>query len=98
VTVSALSWSSAARLRMYSFSAGYELYRVVKQKGFLYVEVPAPDTSCQHQTNQNHYSVLGKSMWAELIKRTGFTLLETLDISFEVPAGPDTYWAFFQQK
>ena len=75
-----------------------ELYRVVKQKGFLYVEVPAPDTSCRHQTNQNHYSVLGKSMWAELIKRTGFTLLETLDISFEVPAGPDTYWAFFQQK
>ena len=76
----------------------FEFYRVVKQVGFLYVEVPAPDTSCQHQTNQNHYSVLGKSMWAELIKRTGFTLLETLDISFDVPAGPDTYWAFFMQK
>jgi hypothetical protein len=26
------------------------------------------------------------------------SFLETLDISFEVPAGPDTYWAFFQQK
>ena len=75
-----------------------EFFRVLKQKGYLYIEVPAPDTSCKHETNQNHYSVLGKSMWVELIKRTGFTVLDVVDISFQVPAGPDVYWAFLQQK
>jgi len=75
-----------------------EFFRVLKQKGYLYIEVPAPDTSCKHQANKNHYSVLGKSMLIELIKRTGFTVLDTLDISFQVPAGPDAYWALIQQK
>lgn len=68
--------------------------RVLRAQGYLYVEVPAPDTSCQHQTNMNHYSVLGKSMWVELMKRAGFAVLEILDINFRVAAGPDTYWAF----
>ena len=75
-----------------------EFFRILRPEGYLYIEVPAPDTSCQHQTNQNHYSVLGKSMWIELIRRTGFIFLESLDITFEVPAGPDTYWAFIQKK
>jgi ubiquinone/menaquinone biosynthesis C-methylase UbiE len=75
-----------------------ELFRVLKQKGYLYIEVPAPDTSCKHQTNNNHYSVLGKNMWMELMKRTGFHIFDTVDISFEVPAGNDLYWAFFLQK
>lgn len=75
-----------------------QFFRVLRSKGYLYIEVPAPDTSCKHQTNQNHYSVLGKSMWVELIKRSGFHILEVSDMSFEVPAGPDTYWAFVQQK
>lgn len=75
-----------------------ELHRVLKPGGVLYLEVPAPDTSCRHQTNPNHYSVLGKSMWVELIRRTGFPQIGTLDLNFTVPAGPDTYWAFMQQK
>ena len=75
-----------------------ELFRVLKQKGYLYIEVPAPGTSCKHQSNRNHYSVLGKEMWSELITRTGFTLLEVLDISFRVPAGQDQYWAFIEQR
>lgn len=72
--------------------------RVLRPQGYLYVEVPAPDTSCQHQTNPNHYSVLGKSMWIELMKRTGFQVLEVLDINFHVAAGPDTYWAFILRR
>lgn len=75
-----------------------ELHRVLRPGGVLYLEVPAPDTSCRHQTNQNHYSVLGKSMWLELIRRVGFPLSRTYDLGFTVPAGPDTYWAFIQQK
>jgi SAM-dependent methyltransferase len=72
--------------------------RVLRPQGYLYVEVPAPDTSCRHQTNANHYSVLGKSMWIELMKRAGFTILEILDINFRVAAGPDTYWAFILRR
>lgn len=75
-----------------------ELTRVLKPGGVLYLEVPAPDTSCRHQTNPNHYSVLGKSMWMELIRRSGFPEVRVFDLNFTVPAGPDTYWAFMQQK
>jgi len=75
-----------------------EFFRLLKPRGYLYVEVPAPDTSCHHEKNQNHYSVLGKSMWIELIKRSGFTVLDAIDLSFEVPAGPDIYWVFIQQR
>lgn len=75
-----------------------EFSRVLKPEDYLYIEVPAPDTSCKHQTNQNHYSVLGKSMWAELIKRTGFKILAANNIEFEVVSGTDMYWTFIQQK
>ncbi|MGB3515547.1 MAG: methyltransferase domain-containing protein [Elainellaceae cyanobacterium] len=75
-----------------------EVFRVMKPGAYLYIEVPAPDTSCCHQDNQNHYSTLGKSAWRSLIQRTGFQILELRDISFQVPAGPDTYWAMIQQK
>ncbi|MGB3507840.1 MAG: class I SAM-dependent methyltransferase [Microcoleaceae cyanobacterium] len=76
----------------------HEIYRVIKPEGYLYIEVPAPDTSCKHQTNKNHYSVLGKSMWLDLIQRTGFKILQVLDIKFDVAAGPDIYWAMIQRK
>jgi SAM-dependent methyltransferase len=75
-----------------------EFSRVLKPGGWLYVEVPAPDTSCKHQTNKNHYSVLGKSMLRDLITRSGFRILDIKDIKFTVNAGPDMYWGFIQQK
>ena len=75
-----------------------EFNRVVRQGGVIYIEVPAPDTSCAHQTNKNHYSVLGKSMWIELINRTGFTVIESRDISLTTPAGPDVYFSFIAKK
>lgn len=75
-----------------------EIFRVLKPAGCLYIEVPAPDTSCNHQTNRNHYSVLGKSMWRDLITRAGFHLLKIMEINFETSQGPDTYYTFIQQK
>jgi SAM-dependent methyltransferase len=75
-----------------------EMHRVLRPGGVLYVEVPAPDTACRHQRNPNHYSVLGKSMWLELIRRVGFPSTAELDIDFTTGMGPDTYWAFIQQK
>jgi ubiquinone/menaquinone biosynthesis C-methylase UbiE len=75
-----------------------ELHRVLKPGGVLYLEAPAPDTACRHQTNANHYSVLGKSMWLELIRRVGFPEVHMMDLNFTTGAGPDTYWAFVQRK
>ncbi len=75
-----------------------EFFRVLKHKGYLYIEVPAPDTICFHQKNKNHYSVFGKSMWAELIERSGFDILDFLDIKVPLETGTDHYLAFIQQK
>jgi ubiquinone/menaquinone biosynthesis C-methylase UbiE len=75
-----------------------EFFRVLKPGYYLYLEVPAPDTSCKHETNLNHYSVLSKSMWSSLINRTGFIILEQIDLTFTVLAGPDQYWTFICQK
>ena len=83
---------------IYPYFTLSEFQRVLKPGGLLYVEVPAPDTSCAHQSNPNHYSVLGKSMWLQLMARSGFTLVDQIDLNFTVPAGPDTYWAFFLRK
>lgn len=76
----------------------YEMKRVLKPGGMMYIEVPAADTCAEHQTNPNHYSVMGKSMWHELIKRTGFELLEQFDLDFTVMAGPDKYHSFIMKK
>ena len=75
-----------------------EFYRGLKPKGYLYVEVPASDTGCQHERNRHHYSILGRRMWIELLQRSGFAVLDAIDINHKVPAGPDLYYAFIQQK
>jgi SAM-dependent methyltransferase len=69
--------------------------RVLKPGGMLYLEVPAPETSCHHERNPNHYSVLPKGYWHVLLERCGFRILDDVDYSFEVPAGPDRYWGFY---
>ena len=73
-------------------------HRVLARGGTLYVEVPAPDTACKHETNPNHYSVLGRSAWISLMQRAGFDVVDTAVIDFAVPAGPDTYWGFILRK
>ena len=49
-----------------------EYNRVLRPNGYLYIEVPAPDTERLHEDNQNHYSIMGRSMWLSLLKRSGF--------------------------
>ncbi|BBO79784.1 hypothetical protein DSCO28_03500 [Desulfosarcina ovata subsp. sediminis] len=75
-----------------------EFNRVLRPGGLLYVEVPAPDTSCAHQKNKNHYSVLGKSMWIELIQRSGFSVIDSRGIELKTHAGPDVYYVFIAKK
>lgn len=69
-------------------------HRVLAPGGVLYVEVPAPDTACRHETNPNHYSVLGRSAWQSLMQRAGFEVVDVVTIDFAADVGPDTYWAF----
>jgi ubiquinone/menaquinone biosynthesis C-methylase UbiE len=59
-----------------------EYNRVLKPNGYLYVEVPQPDCERPHEENRNHYSILGRSMWLNLLKRTGF---DVTWYDYEVP-------------
>jgi SAM-dependent methyltransferase len=72
--------------------------RILKPGGFLYLEVPAPDTICHHERNANHYSVLTRSTWKSLLERSGFTMTWQDDFSFSVPSGPDMYYMYFCQR
>lgn len=80
------------------FFALHEFNRVLKAGGVLYAEMPAPDTSCGHTENVNHYSVLTHSMWKSLIERSGFEILESMEIRLQTGAGPDTYFNFTCRK
>jgi SAM-dependent methyltransferase len=83
-----------------------EYHRLIRPGGWAYVEVPAPDTACDHETNPNHYSVLGPKMWARLMQRAGFTVHAMWDFLFEIPQGEakdavkvqDKYIAFLLKK
>lgn len=75
-----------------------EFARVLKPGGILYLEVPAPETSCHHETNPNHYSVLGLGAWNSLLKRTGLRPLEDAKFAFTTGMGPDEYWGLICSK
>ena len=71
-----------------------EFVRVLASGGMLYLEVPAPETSCHHETNPNHYSVLGRGAWISLLNRCGFIVRDDVRFGFTTPMGPDEYWGF----
>jgi SAM-dependent methyltransferase len=68
-----------------------EYNRLLKQPGYLYVEVPAPDCERGHEFNSNHYSILGEKMWVALFQRTGFDVLrfENLEFDLQMPYKDD---------
>ncbi len=77
----------------------HEFARVLKPRGILYVEVPGPGTSSRHEShNPNHYSVMGEDMWASLIQRAGFEILEVREINLTTAAGPDIYFSIIAKK
>lgn len=57
------------------------LNRVLENRGLLYIEVPSPDDPRRHETNPNHYSVLGVAMWESLFGRSGFVVVHRDRIS-----------------
>ena len=70
----------------------------LKPGGWLYCEVPAPDTSAHHQSNPNHYSVMQLSGWYCLMLKAGFVSIKTQEIKFEIIIGDDCYFALAAQK
>jgi len=75
-----------------------EFARVLSIGGLLYLEVPAPETSSHHETNPNHYSVLGCNCWASLLGRSGFTIDKCVKFSITTNMGSDEYWGFICRK
>lgn len=77
-----------------------EAYDALRPRGYLYLEVPDPDTACGHDTilNCDHKSVMGKRMWSTLLQRAGFTIVDTFKFEFTVQAGADSYTGFLAKK
>lgn len=68
-----------------------EYNRILKQFGKIYIEVPQPGCERMHETNLNHYSILGKEQLAALIVRTGFNIdrFENFEFDVEFPNDED---------
>ncbi|MEI6213401.1 MAG: class I SAM-dependent methyltransferase [Desulfuromonadales bacterium] len=75
-----------------------EYARALAPGGMLYLEIPAPGTPCHHETNPNHYSVLGHGNWVSLLGRSGFVIQHEGRYTFPIPMGMDEYWSFVCSK
>ena len=75
-----------------------QIHSILKLDGIVYIEVPMPGTSCLHELNPNHYSVLGKLSWLQLISRAGFEVFSHNSFAPIVGTGPDEYAAFLCRK
>lgn len=75
-----------------------EFFRVLKPGGILYLEVPAPDTSAVHESNPNHYSVMGAQMWLQLMRRAGFGISQGHGLTLQLTGGTDMYLYFIARK
>jgi SAM-dependent methyltransferase len=75
-----------------------EYRRLTKAGGFLYIEVPAPDTSAHHERETNIYSALSPGAWQSLFMRAGFKILRGQRHAFTAPSGDDAYYAFWLRK
>jgi len=61
-----------------------EYNRVLKQFGKIYIEVPQPGCERNHESNLNHYSILGENQLAALLVRTGFNIDKFENFEFDV--------------
>ena len=65
----------------------FEFARVLKPRGLIYVEVPAPDNErvMLGEYNPNHYSILGENMWTALFMKAGFEIISTEGYAIDIP-------------
>lgn len=80
----------------------YEFERVLKTGGKVYIEVPTPEDTRLHETNPNHYSILGRTMWLSLFTKAGFNIAfqtnVTLSLMQDLKPIKETYYIFIIQK
>lgn len=53
-----------------------EYNRLLKMDGIMYIEMPIPNDVRKHETNMNHYSIMGEEMLHALLYRLGFQVVE----------------------
>lgn len=76
-----------------------EFHRVLKPRGLLYVEVPAPGTDCLHEiANASHFSVFTQPAWDSLLRRAGFEILQQSQLTFRAIAGEDCYFLWLCRR
>jgi SAM-dependent methyltransferase len=66
-----------------------EYNRLLKLNGKIYIEVPAPDCERKHETNLNHYSIMGSTQLMALLMRAGFDVDKFDKIDFDLTIGVD---------
>lgn len=77
--------------------------QILKPGGYLYLEMPAPDTQSMHAMNPNHYSVFDIHGWVGLIFKAGFEVVDSKEYQFTItppqtPPYNDKYYAFYLRK
>ena len=75
-----------------------QAHRAIKEEGWLYVEVPAPNTACRHETNPSHHFVAGKAMWESLFFRSNFAVADSFEVNFTTSLGPDIYYCWLLKR
>lgn len=75
-----------------------QFHAIMKPGAILYVEVPAPDTACKHELNQDHRSVMGYRMWESLISKAGFENISTHQMDITTHIGPDAYFSMIARR
>lgn len=80
------------------FSDLVRLRHFLNDDGYLYIEVPSPDTVCGHEYNKNHYSVLTDKMWQSLFRKAGYVVDLSGDLDIDLEIGKDKYFWYILQK
>lgn len=68
----------------FPFFTIYQLNKMIKQGGLLYIEMPHPGTERNLEHWTNHYSIMGSQMYNSLFKRAGFKLLQENTIGMDL--------------
>ena len=61
-----------------------EFHRILKPSGIVYVEMPSPECTRNLESYNNHYAIMGKRQWHELMIRAGFKSLDIGELKFNI--------------